>query len=119
MPLNMKHLRTNPDHTIHLIADKALPDTQPFAGDLPDDFYNTFSKGKYLLIDGELVINAAWSEANGELIELPADIPHRELLLAAGVSSIRELQDIEDLTTLSGIGEVKAGEINEYLINQP
>lgn len=111
----MKYLRTNIDNTIHLIADKKLPDTQPFTGKLPHDFYNTFSKGKYLLIDGELVVNSAWSEENGELIELPTDIPHRSLLIEAGISGLRELSDIQDLTSISGIGQVKAEEINNYI----
>lgn len=114
----MIYLRTNPDHTIHLIAEKEQPNTVPYSGEVPDDLLATFSKGKYLFMGDEIVLNSAWSQDNGEVVSLPADIPHRTLLLSAGISSLAELQDIEDLTTLSGIGTAKAEDITNYLNNQ-
>ncbi len=118
----MKYIRANEDNTIHLISDKKRKETVPYGGELPGDFYNTFSKGKYLFVDGEIVHNPQWGNSNknegasGENEEeLPQDIPHRGLLIAAGILTLSALLEIEDLTTITGIGVVKAGEINIYL----
>lgn len=109
------YIRTNKDKTIHLVSDKKQGDTVEFCEELPDDFYQTFSKGKYLLAGSTLSVNPAWNEANQEVVTFPDAIPHRSLLLAAGISSIYELQQIDDLTTIAGIGSAKAAEIHEYL----
>ena len=46
---------------------------------------------------------------------LPADIPHREKLIAAGVTTLEELKEYNDFTEIDGIG-VKAGKaIDNYL----
>lgn len=112
------YLHLNPDNTISKISVNAFTDAIEYDKPLPSDFYNTFSKGKYLFIDGEIAVNSAWSEENGEVVSLPADVPHRTLLLNAGISSIQEIEQIEDLTTISGIGSAKAEDITNYLTNQ-
>jgi hypothetical protein len=111
----MKHIRTNIDHTIQMISDKEFPNTSTYSGEFPDDFYSTFSKGKYLFQSGEIIENPNWNESNGEILSLPDKVPHRALLIEAGVSSLQELLTIDDLTSLTGIGEAKAKDINEYL----
>ncbi|MEO9884247.1 MAG: DUF2977 domain-containing protein [Balneola sp.] len=112
------YIRVNDNHTIHSVSDKNKPDSIVYAGDLPQDFYQTFSKGKYLFIDDEIVLNPNWNEDNNEVLTLPEDVPHRVLLIEQGISSIEELQQIEDKTTIPGVGEVKASEINNYLNNE-
>lgn len=46
---------------------------------------------------------------------LPEDIPGREALLAAGVESIGDLERVEDLTEIVGIGRATAAKIREYV----
>ena len=103
----MKYIRTNKDGTIHLIADKEQPNTVAYSGKFPYDFYQTFSKGKYLFVDGEIVENAYFNESG-----LPRDIPHRTILITEGIRSIKDLP--EDLTTIGGIGKSKADDIINY-----
>lgn len=114
----MKYLRKNSDNTIHLIADKEQVDTFPYEGDLPVDFYENFSKGKYLFIEGEIVLNADWNEETESAEnadELDEETPHLELLNQAGIFTKAELNAVEDLTTIAGIGTVKAAEIKTYI----
>lgn len=63
---------------------------------------------------------SAEAESGGESDEvpLPDDLPHREEVEAAGVSSIDELAAIGDLTTLPGIGKAKAADIAAYMAAQ-
>lgn len=111
----MKYIRTHSDNTIALVADKELPNTTGYSGSFPSDFYNTFSKGKYLFTGSEITLNPNWNEDNQEVLTLPEDLLHRTLLIEGGISSVQELQSIEDITTIPGIGEAKAEDINEYL----
>lgn len=44
---------------------------------------------------------------------LPEDFPHRGILEAAGVETVRELRQVADLTEIHGIGPARAKEIRE------
>ena len=105
------YIRTDETNKIELVSLFDRPETVEFKGELPEDFFETFSLGKYLFADGEIVKNTSYGEAS-----LPQDIPHRTILIAEGISSIQELP--EDLTIISGIGSAKADDINNYLTNQ-
>lgn len=109
------YIRANEENRIQLVSVFERPGSVAYDGELPEDFTETFSLGKYLFVVGEIVLNDAWDEASGTLISLPNDVPHRELLLSAGISSIEELQEIEDLTSIQGIGKSKAADIHDYL----
>ena len=51
--------------------------------------------------------------------ELPADIPGRAQLVAAGITSIEQLLDIPDLTSIDGVGKGIASRIETYLEDEP
>ena len=105
------YIRTDETNKIELVSLFERPETVEFKGELPEDFYQSFSLGKYLFADGEIVKNTSYGEAS-----LLQDIPHRTILITEGISSIKELP--EDLTTINGIGKSKADDINNYLINK-
>ena len=46
---------------------------------------------------------------------LPADIPAREALTAAGINSLEQLAGITDFTEIKGIGKATAEKITLYL----
>jgi len=110
------YIRSNLENRIELVSLIPREGDTLYNGEIPNDFYSTFSRGKYLFINGEIVANSNWNEANEELETMPQDVPHRALLIEAGISSIQELEGIQDLTSLTGIGSVKAQEIKTYLL---
>ena len=50
--------------------------------------------------------------------ELPADIPGRAKLVAAGITSIEQLLDIPDLPSIDGVGKGIASRIETYLADE-
>ena len=58
-------------------------------------------------------------EEEGEEGTLPADIPGRAKLVAAGITSIEQLLDVPDLTSIDGVGEGIASQIETYLAYEP
>ncbi len=114
------YIRTTGDSGfIELISNHSRPETVKYSGDFPDDLYQTFSKGKYLFDGEDILLNPDWNEETQSTgnEDLPEDTPHRELLIEAGITTLVELQGINDKTSIPGIGIVKAGEINIYLTN--
>ena len=47
--------------------------------------------------------------------ELPEDVPARAELAVAGITSLEQLSEVEDLVSIPGIGEATAKRIREYL----
>jgi len=47
--------------------------------------------------------------------ELPADVPGRELLVAAGIETVAALEELEDVRTVPGVGAATARKIREWL----
>ena len=105
------YIRTDETNKIELVSLFDRPETVEFKGELPEDFLETFSLGKYLFVEGEIVKSTSYGESN-----FPKDVPHQTILMTEGISSIKELP--EDLTTINGIGKSKADDINNYLINK-
>ena len=101
------YIRSNLENRIELVSLIPREGDTLYNGEIPNDFYSTFSRGKYLFINGEIIKNTSYGEAS-----LPKDIPHRTILINAGISSIKDLP--EDLTTIGGIGKSKADDIINY-----
>ena len=51
----------------------------------------------------------------GPVDELPADFPGHAALDAAGLTTLTQVREIEDLTSIAGIGEATAEKITEAL----
>ena len=47
--------------------------------------------------------------------DLPADLPAREVLIEAGLTTLADLHEIEDYSQINGIGKGYAKKIAEYL----
>ena len=110
------YLRADKNGKIELASAYNHEGTVKYNEELPEDFLSTFSTGKYLLIEGEIVANAEWEEPTQEeeSHSLPNEFPHRKILIENGVTSIEKLP--EDLTTINGIGASKAEDITEFLL---
>jgi hypothetical protein len=67
----------------------------------------------------DVIIEAGYAEEYNPVIHqesgLPVDIPARDKLLAAGVNSLDELRQYDDLTDINGIGKKSAEAIIAYL----
>ena len=73
---------------------------------------------------GEDVEEGAAPDLDGGVEEeeggtLPADIPGRAKLVAAGITSIEQLLDIPDPTSIDGVGKGIASRIETYLEDEP
>ena len=49
---------------------------------------------------------------------LPLDMPHRDLFIAAGITTMEELTELGDLTQISGVGTSRAMEVVGFLQNR-
>lgn len=65
-------------------------------------------------------LDAEEEEAGDEqpVQDLPDDLPGRERLLAAGLSTVDAVRDYEDLTDVDGIGAATADRIRAYLSDE-
>ena len=63
----------------------------------------------------ELGFATAYHQVISHVTDLPADMPHREKLLKAGVTTMEELKEYDDLTEIDGIGVKAAQAIDKYI----
>lgn len=49
-------------------------------------------------------------------VSLPDDVPARDMLIAAGVTTVDALRAVDDLTSIMGIGKVTASHIYGWLV---
>lgn len=79
---------------------------------VPDNTFYTV--GNYSWVTTEVAktyIKEGYASAYTPTSDLPDDIPHRDLLIEGGVNDI---QDVQDLTKIKGIGKAKAKEIEQW-----
>jgi predicted flap endonuclease-1-like 5' DNA nuclease len=82
-----------------LYFEKAPPGTGYFANHVhlvPEKMAKEFVKGGY---------------ARQTTQTLPEDLPGREAFIAAGIETLDEIKELDDLTELKGIGEATAEEV--------
>lgn len=80
-----------------------------------DGPYITYGPGKGVGIPVALAddLRAAGHLPRSE--ELPADMPARDALMAAGLTTLKAVAEHEDLQSIDGIGEATEAKIKEYL----